>query len=282
VNDPGTTKERSPWREEAGKLPAFFRRDVLTMWSYRVAFVSDWTGLFFQVALFYLISHVVDQRKIPSFGGSTTTYLEFVTVGIAFSAFLEAAAGRVVIALRNEQVIGTLESLLVTPTASATLQLGSVAYQLVYVVVRTAVFLVLMTAVFGLHLDAGGVGPAALISLAFLPFAWGLGVVSAASMLTLRRGPSLAGIGMLLTLTSGAYYPLSALPSWLQTVADYNPLALALDGAREALLGNAGWSAAGEALVVLLPSSILAPIAGAIAFRLAMIRERRRGTLFLY
>lgn len=268
---------------ELGKLSAFLRRDFLVAWSYRMAFFTDGINLFIQAVMFYFIGRLVDPSKLPTFGGSRATYMEFVAIGIALSAFVQLGLGRVSVAIRQEQLIGTLESLLLTPTSTATLQLGSVAYDLVYIPLRTALFLVLVAVGFGVHFDVGGLAPAAGVLLFFIPFVWGLGVASAAAMLTFRRGTGGIGYGMtFLTLASGAYFPLELLPGWFADVARVNPVAIAIHGMREALLGGAGWSEAGPDILLLAPMSAVSLAAGILAFRVALRRERRRGTLGLY
>jgi ABC-2 type transport system permease protein len=145
------------------------------------------------------------------------------------------------------------------------------------------VFLGILGAAFGLHFTAGGIAPAALVLLAFAPVVWGLGLISAAGILTFRRGAGLVGIGAaLLTFSAGAYFPLDLLPSWLAGVAKLNPLAIALNAMRRAVLGDAGWSVVPHAVAVLLPAGVIAIVAGWFAFKLALARERRLGTLGLY
>jgi ABC-2 type transport system permease protein len=268
---------------EAAKLPAFLRRDFLTALSYRVYFVSDVLGLFSQALLFYFISKMVDSGDLPSYGGSSTTYLEFVVVGVAVGVFVQFALTRVAAALRQEQLQGTLESMLATPTAPGTIQLGSVMFDLVYIPVRTVVFLAVMTAAFGLGFEASGVLPATLVLLAFIPFVWGLGVLSAAAILTVRRGAGVAAVaGGLLALLSGAYFPLSLLPSWLQELAEWNPIAIALDAMRSSLIAGADWATTAGDLAVLVPMSLGSLLVGLAAFRLALRHERARGTLGVY
>lgn len=270
-------------KEETPKLAAFFRRDLLVLWSYRAAFFSDWANMLLQVALFYFVSRLVDPARIPTFGGRTTTFLEFTAIGVAFSSFVQVSFARVMMAIRQEQVMGTLESLFVTPTAPATLQLGLVVYDLIYIPVRTAIYLALIAVLLGADFRLGGFLPATAILLSFIPFAWGLGVVSAAAILTLRRGSGLTGLaGPLLTLFSGAYVPLSVLPGWMRAIARVNPLNLALDGARHVLLGNQGWAAVWPRAAILLPMGVASLYVGSVAFRAALNRERRRGTLGLY
>ena len=86
----------------------------------------------------------------------------------------------------------------------------------------------------------------------------------------------------LLGLVSGAFFPLTLLPAWIQTIAEANPVAIAMEGTREALIGGAGWDAVGSNVLLLGAVSVLAMLAGVQAFRAALAREHRRGTLGLY
>ena len=173
-----------------GKLGAFFRRDFLIAWSYRMAFVTDAAALMLQAVVFSFMSKLIDPQRLPEFGGHRASYMEFVAVGISLAAFVQLGLGRVAQAIRQEQMIGTLEALLMTPTQPTTIQLGSVVYDLFYIPLRTAAFLVVVAATFGLRFHTAGFIPAVLILLLFIPFVWGLGVLSAAAMLTYRRGGS--------------------------------------------------------------------------------------------
>ena len=49
---------------EARKVPAFVRRDLLTMLSYRVAFVSDLLYVGVQALVFAFIAKLVDPRML--------------------------------------------------------------------------------------------------------------------------------------------------------------------------------------------------------------------------
>ena len=141
---------------ELFKLPAFVRRDFLTAWSYRMAFVSDAANLVGQALVFSFISLMIDPSALPTYGGEQVSYLEFASIGIALGVFVQFALERVAIAVRGEQLMGTLESVLMTPTAPATIQLGSVSFDLLYIPLRTAIFLGGIALAFGLHYDRDG------------------------------------------------------------------------------------------------------------------------------
>ena len=267
---------------EIRKVAAFFRRDLLVSFSYRMSFFNDWFGVIVQLVTFSYVSKLVDPAQIPGTGGTSQGYLEFVIVGLVVSSFLNVGLGRVVSSIRSEQMLGTLEMLLITPTAPATMQLGVVAYALVYVPIRSALLLLGLGLLFGVDLYYSGLLPFSIILLAFIPFVWGVGVTSAASVLAFRRGGVTGLIAVGLTLTSGAFFPLELLPGWVERIADFNPLAIALRGAREAMLRGTGAADAVGVAVSLLPFAAGALGIGFLALRLALRRERRRGSLGLY
>src|SRR5207302_2955183 len=107
--------------------------------------------------------------------------------------------------------------------------------------------------------------------------------IMAACVLTFRRGSGVLGFGTFaLTISSGAYFPIGLFPSWVETLAKLNPIAVAISAMREQLIGGADWGAAAAALAKLVPMSGGALLLGLVSFRLALRRERRLGTLGLY
>jgi ABC-2 type transport system permease protein len=278
-----TPAPRRQLLDELAKLPAFVRRDVLTLLSYRWPFVGDVMGLLVQSVMFYFVSRLVSTNRMPLIAGHRPDYLAFVSVGIAVAAFMEVGLGKMLQSVQTERMIGTLESLLVTPTRLATIQLGPAMYDLVYVPLRTALFLTIVSVVYGVHLNLTGIPPAAAILVSFIPFVWGLGVLGAANILTFRRGNTVIGfMTTVLSIGSGAYFPLELLPGWAETIAKANPVAIALSGMRETLLADSGWAEVWWRAGVLLPMSAVMVLVGALAFRRAVARERRLGTIGLY
>ena len=268
---------------ESAKVSAFVRRDLRIMLSYRMAAAGELAGVAGQAVAFSFLGRLVDSARLPVYGGVHADYLEFVVIGIAMNMIVILMLHQLSTAIRNEQLAGTLESLLVTPTRLATIQTGSAAFQLLFVPLRMGLFVGALGIAFGLGYQASGVLPSVVILLGFLPFLWGLGLVSAAAVLTFKRGNgALMTGGTVLGLASGALFPLALFPEWVRTVAKANPLAIAISGTRQALIGGTGWASVGTDLLELLPLAIVALALGTIAFRLALRRERRLGTLGLY
>jgi ABC-2 type transport system permease protein len=270
-------------RAEARKLPAFVRRDLLVALSYRAAFASDLLQLAVQAVLFSFIGKLIDPAVLPAYGGTRVTYLEFAMIGVALSVLTGLLLQRVAMAIRQEQLIGTLEAVLATPTAPATVQAGSVAFDLIFVPVRMGALLLVVALAFGLDLHPNGILPSLVVLIAYVPFVWGLGLLSAAAVVTFRRGGGALGAGVgLLGVASGAFFPLALLPGWLHVLAQANPLAITIETLRETLIGGEGWTGVPTTAALLLLPSAASLALGLTAFRAALAREQHRGTLGLY
>lgn len=268
---------------EFRKLGAFLRRDLLVLVSYRAAFVGDILNLAFQSVTFYFIGGIVNPSSLPSYGGESITYIAYVTVGIALGAFLQVGMSQVASALRNEQVLGTLESLFMTPAHPLTIQLGLVVYDLLYIPLRTSLFLLVVVGIFDVRFIPGGIGPALALLFAFMPFVWGLGMVAASAILTFRRGAGLVSlIGAGLSLGSGAYFPITVFPEWVQDLVRWSPITVAFESTRQALIGGQRWSQLLPEVAFLSVSGALAMAAGLAFFRWALNREIRLGSLSQY
>jgi ABC-2 type transport system permease protein len=268
---------------EARKVPAFMRRDFLTMLSYRVAFIGDLLAISIQAVMFGFVAELVDPSALPTYNGVSTGYFEFVMIGVVITTVSGLLLQKVSMAIRQEQMMGTLEALLVTPSSPTTVQAGSAAFDLLFIPIRMAALLLIVAVTLGLGFEPSGIAPSIVLLMCFVPFIWGLGLVAAAVIVTFRRGGGMIGFVMsVLGLASGAFFPLALLPAWVQKLSEANPVAIVMEGTREALIGGAGWEGVGSDALILLPLSGAAMFAGMAAFRAALAREHRRGTLGLY
>jgi ABC-2 type transport system permease protein len=176
-----------------------------------------------------------------------------------------------------------LEILMISPTSLGVIQLGSAVYQAVYVPIRTGVFFVLVAILFDANFVWSGTFTALLVLAGFIPFVWGLGLLSAATTLTVRKGGGIAGLVTTgLIVTSGAYFPVELLPGWLAWIAVINPIKITLNSMRESLLAGPNWSEATVAFLTMVPMSVVTIVVGGVAFRLAVRRELRTGSLGTY
>jgi ABC-2 type transport system permease protein len=262
-----------------GQMAAFLRRDLREALTYKFSFVSSLAGIFLSSATFYFVAMLVPRGTpaLEAFGGD---YFSFAVVGVAFSSLLGMFQEGLPSVVRGAQVSGTLEALLVTPASMPTVLFGSSLYSLLFHVLRTALHLGVALALFGLRLGrVNGPGILAVGALTVLCFL-SVGILSASFILVYKTGNPFAWIfGTVSGLFGGVVFPVSLLPPWLRWISQLLPVTYALNGMRKSLLASASWSeilpdAAALAIfaAVLLPSSLL-------AFRLALRKAKKDGTL---
>jgi len=258
---------------------ALVRRDYSLSRSYRFALVLDafFGGL--NLLVYFFISKTFENAATAELAGAPS-YFAFAVVGVTLSLLVQVASTRVAYRVRDEQLTGTLEALVAQPISSLELCLGLSGFQLLFGLTRATVYL--LTAIFLADIDVSWAdwGGFTLMILAtgaaLLPF----GIVAAAAVLVLQRAELLIGMTTLvLGLVGGAFFPVSALPGWLEPVAEVLPTRFAFDGARAALFLGEDW--AGDCVKLALFGAVALPLA-VVAFDRALVFAKRRGSLATY
>jgi len=276
------TSGASSVRLRPGQLAAFLRRDLREALTYKFSFVTSLFGIFLSSATFYFVAKLVPRGtpSLEAFGGD---YFSFAVVGVAFSSLLGMFQEGLPSVVRSAQLSGTLEALLVTPASIPTVLFGSSLYSLLFQVVRTVLHLGVAVAFFGLNLGrinaAGFLAVGVLTILCFLS----VGILSASFILVYKTGNPFGWIfGTVSGLFGGVVFPVSLLPPWIRWISRLLPVTYALNGTRKSLLASVTLTevlpdiaALAVFAAVLLPLSLL-------AFRLAVRKAKKDGTLSHY
>jgi len=209
-------------------------------------------------------------------------YFAYLLVGIAFYHYLASALGSFAGKLRNEQLTGTLEAMLMTPTPIPIIIFSSALWDFLMTSARVVGYLGLGL-FFGLHLRLDSLLAFFLIlGLTIMAFS-GIGILSAAFILYLKRGdPINFLISSASALFGGVFFPTNLMPHGLGVVGRFLPITYALNGIRKSLL-------AGTQLPDLLPEvgallvfiAVLLPL-GLAGFSLAVRKAREEGSLAQY
>lgn len=264
--------ERASW---LGPIAAMARRDAQERSVLRFSLLLDLAFGVLNLVTFSLISRLVTQPDAEQLDGAPT-YFAFAAVGIVFILVIQAATVSVSRRIREEQVAGTLETMLSEPIGAAQLALGFAAYPLGFALARAAGYLVIAGLL--LDLDLSDAAPLGLLLALALSGAVliAIGILLAAVALLVRGAESLSRVAVFaLGFLGGAHVPVSLLPDGLQTISAALPTTYALEAMRAAISGG-DWQA---------PAAILAafaivglPLAIA-AFGGAVRQAVRRGTL---
>ncbi len=262
------------------KILAFLKRDFLSEVSYRVAFVFQIMGIFLSILAFYFVTGMIDPSTeglngIPPF--------EWLLVGLAFQYYFSTALYSFSAKIRNEQLLGTLEAMLVSPTPTSMVIFSSAAWDFTYGAIRVAVYLLFATLVFRVHLHTNSLG--ILIVGVFLMFlsSAGLGILSASFILYFKRGDP---INFLLSGTTtffgSVFFPVEQLPEWVRPVSDLLPITWSLRIIRGSLLRGLPSSELIDDLMYLAGLTVILLPLGIVFSRIAIRKAKREGSLIQY
>jgi ABC-2 type transport system permease protein len=262
---------------------AFLKKDLQVATSYRLAFLLQLFGIGFTLALFFFLSRLIDATMNPYLGPYGGDYFSFVLIGVAVSNYLSTGLNAFSSRIRDEQVLGTLEAVLATPTRFSTYLFSSSLWSFLWASFQVLAYVVLGLLFFRLELHDPNYG-AALLFLALTVVAFSsLGLLAASFILVLKRGnPVNWFFTSLSRLLGGVYFPITILPGWLQKGAQVIPLTYSLEGMRMALLSGRPIGQLRRELLALVLFTIAALAIGIGAARFAIRRARRDGTLGQY
>lgn len=267
----------------ARKAAAFLRRDFLISSSYRLALGLELVEILFTATVVYFLADFLRRQGLETITPFAQDYFSFLILGLAFFDYLGAALDTFSRSLREGQVSGTLETLLVTQTSLETIILGSSLYAFLATTFRLLVYLLAGVVLFGLPLARANWGATVLLLVLSIAAFSALGILSACFIVLFKKGDPfgwllLAASGLL----GGVFYPVSALPDWLQRVAPWLPITPCLEGVRRALLAGEGlpelWP---QGLALALFAGLGLPLALGL-FRWAVHRAKLTGTLAHY
>jgi len=265
------------------KIIAFVYRDFISDSTYKAAFILQLFGIFISVLTFFFLSRLLGDigvQYLKPYGGN---YFAFVLIGVAFFSYLNVSIKGLANVIREGQMLGTLEAILVTPTSIPTVIFSSSLYSFFWATFKVAVYLLLGALCFNVNLDQANLTATLMILFLTIISFSGLGIVSASFIMVLKRGDP---IGWLFTsvsgLIGGLYYPTSVLPEWLQTAAQFLPVTHSLEGMRLALLKGYTVSQLAPTVLILCGFSAVILPTSILVFQQAVKKAKRDGSLTHY
>ena len=178
--------------------------------------------------------------KIPGFHG---TYINFLTPGVVVMLAV-FSAGWTGMGFVEDINSGVMDRMLTSPVWRGALNAGTIAYGAFMVVIQT-ILIVLIALALGANFKGGVAGVALLLLIAALLAAVVAALSNAIGILARQRETVIGAVTFVqlpLTFLSVALMQRSLLPSWIQSVASYNPVNWAAEAARSAAMQKIDWS----------------------------------------
>ena len=262
---------------------AFLKRDFLIAASYRTAFAADALGIVFKVITFYYIGAVFGEGVAPSLKAYGHDYFAFLIIGIALLDFVHTSLDTFSVSIRDSQMTGTLEVVLLSPIQLPHMVVYSSLWPYVFTALRFLTYVGAGVVLFGLKISGFGILTALVVLLLTILCFAPLGIISAAVIMLFKKGvwfqTLVNGTSVLL---AGVAYPVDVLPAWASRISYYLPLTHSVTAMREALLNGKGLTEVGGHLLALVFfATVLMPISLWL-FQLSVNRTKQLGTLTQY
>jgi ABC-2 type transport system permease protein len=263
-----------------GKLLAFLKRDFLSEISYRLSFLLQVVGMFFSIAAFYFMTKMMNPATEGLEGIAPFPWL---LVGLAFQYYFSAALYSFSDKIRDEQMLGTLEAMLVSPTPTSIVIFSSAAWDFAYGAIRVGIYLLFATLVFGVRLHGNSLGTLGLGVVLTLLSSAGLGILSASFILYFKRGnPINFFLSATTTFFGNVFFPSNLLPQPLHWVSDLLPITWSLKIVRGSLLQGRSFGDLRDDLARLLVLTLVLLPMGLFFSRVAIRRAKKEGSLIQY
>ncbi|MEW5806782.1 MAG: ABC transporter permease [Acidobacteriota bacterium] len=262
------------------KIWAFIKRDFLTEVSYRAAFLVQMAGIIFSILVWYFISKIVPP-DIAELKG--LDYFSWVLIGIAFTSYLNTALNSFARKIRSEQLTGTLEAMLVTPTRTPMVIFSSATWEFIFSSFRVVVYLALGTFLFNVQVHMESLLAFCIVLLLTILSFSGIGILSASFILYFKKGdPINFFITSVMTLFGGVLFPYEKLPPYLMKISYFLPITYSLNAIRDALLKGAPLGKLqNEVLILAIFAIVIVPLS-LLAARFAIRKAKEEGSLIQY
>ena len=267
------------------RIMAFVIRDFSLYVSYRMQFFLRILSVLTVVTILFFMSRIFSGFTDPKFSQWQNPLASWIT-GLAVLNYFTTGFQSLANSIRQEQMKGTLESVLLTPINLPTVIVSSSAWDFLETTFFSFLYLFFGRVIFNVHYRGSFFLAVAFLLLTTLVLAC-LGILSASFTMVFKRGdPFGIFLGVGSALFSGVFFPTELLRDYagpkLSYISFLLPATYGLDGIRQVLIQGHGLSEAKEPLVTLLIFlAILLPFSLWV-FGRAVRKAKREGSLIQY
>ena len=266
------------------RLWAFVVRDWRLELSYRMQFFLRILSILIVVTTLFFISKIFTGFTDPRFTQWGDPLAAWLT-GLAVLNYFMTGFSSLANAIRQEQVQGTLESVLMTPINLPTVIVASSAWDFVQATFFSFLYLLFGWLFFDVHYRGSFLLALAFLLLTTIVLSC-LGILSASFAMVFKRGdPFGVFLGAGSALFSGVFFPTQLIRDYAGSAFQISrilPPTYGLDGIRRVLIEGQGFAQVREPLVALLAFLVVLLPLSLWVFGRAVKRAKREGSLIQY
>lgn len=268
---------------ELKKIWPLIRRDLQIYFSYKLAVSMAFFSILFNFIYMVLFGSIFEEEIVPilaQYGGNFISYLLIGSVGWGF---IWSIMSQIAESLRTEMELGTLESIILTPTSIYTVIISYAIFGSFFGLLVIMGLLLIGYILFGINVFVSINLYTILILLLSLLIMIGMGMILGGLTFWVKNigqtAPLLQSIAMLF---SGIYFPITVLPEFIQPIALINPFYWSIEGLRMSLVQKISIYKINTIILILNLFSFIFLAIGAYTLRLGIKKAKKEGTLSYY
>jgi len=265
------------------KAVAFVKRDYRIESGYKANFFMTIFQSLSLLVFFYFLGRLITPGNSADLGVFGGRYFPYAVIGLAFARYFDLTLKMFSESIRNAQMTGCLEAMLSSQTGCVSIVLMSSLYALLSGAVQLLLILVAGVIAFGVDLSRMNVMATLLVLALSIAIFVGFGVLSAATVVWLKKGDPITWIlGGFGSVLGGAYFPIDVMPAWMQKVSLIIPITYSLDALRLTMLKGYSVSLIAKPVTTLAGIAVILLPASIALFAAAVRNGRKEGTLMQY
>ena len=265
------------------KILAIIKKDFLVETSYKLSFFFSIFSVISTILIYFFIDRMFGHKMTKYLEEFGVNYFSYVLVSMAFFSYIGVGIGSFSNRLRSEQLQGTLESIMLTPTKIYTILFGMGLWNLIFATLDVSIYIILGVFLFKINFSHINIISASLILILTIFSFSSLGIISAAFIMIFKRGNPFGWmINNLEGLLGGISFPIAVMPGWLQLLAKFLPITYAVKAMELSIYkGYSLVQLKSEITFLFIFSIILLPLSISI-FKYSLKKSCQYGTLSQY
>ena len=264
-------------------LLAVLRKDLKNALSYKLNFVFSFFGIFAASFVFFYFSKLFEGAEIELLQKYGNNYFLFVIFGIAITDISFLISRSISNEIRNSQLNGNLEEIILSGSSSTIIMIGSTIYPFLFGLLKFLIYILIAKFLYQIN-DLSFIEIISLIFLfiqIYISFS-GIALIAGAFTIYFKKGDPINSLMFAAnSVFAGVLFPTEVLPRWGELISFLIPTKYSIEITRGILIEN-------NVLNIYCPMLILSTISvffitiGAILIKLAIIKSKLKGNITDY
>lgn len=268
---------------EVKKIGFFVKRDFKVYFTYKFAVSMAFLSIVFNFTYMVLFGSMFVSSITPAITSYGGNFISYILVGTIGWGFIWAIMSQISESLRIEMELGTLESILMTPTSIYTMTISYTIFGSFFGLLSIIGLILIGYGLFGVNVIASVSIFTIIIFILSVLMMTGLGMVLGGLTIWIKNiGQTAPLIQSVTMFFCGVYFPISILPGYLQPIANFMPFYYFIEGLRKSLISSTPINELLFYVFILLILSIAFFMLGGYCLKRGIKKAKMDGSLSFY